>query len=38
MTGYTFKTYIADGREWFGYGEEEISGWQRYAAVDHYSV
>lgn len=29
MTGYTFKTYIADGREWFEYGENEISGWQK---------
>jgi len=29
MTGYTFKTYIADGREWFEYCEEEISTSQR---------
>ncbi len=29
MAGYTFKTYIADGREWLEYGEDEISGCQK---------
>lgn len=29
MIGYTFKTYIADSREWFVYGENEIAGWQK---------
>jgi len=29
MTGYTFKIYIADGREWFEYGETENGGWQK---------
>lgn len=24
MTGYTFRTYIADDREWFEFGEEDI--------------
>jgi hypothetical protein len=24
MSGYTFKTYIANGREYFEFGEEEI--------------
>ena len=25
MTSYTFKTYLADGREYFVYGERECS-------------
>ena len=25
MTSYTFKTYLADGREYFVYGEKELT-------------